>query len=215
MQATGSIIDLRDQRNCHAIVQCGFNFLRVNQPKFISMSQRGIDALRDVEIRGEIAALGKNHIARTVVVRRKRQRACEQLEDVDRRRVRGNNFGFLRAEQSGDSRADLFRQVNPISLVPGPYQALAPFVLNSLPQAGGRGLGQRAQRITVEINHALGHRKTFARKSKAVGAIQRFAIDTRCHVRSCVRGIHRGSRRMARTGEASSVASFREKAVSS
>jgi hypothetical protein len=62
----------------------------------------------------------------------------------------------LRPDQPGDAVADAGGLVHPAGLVPAGDQHLAPFLGHRARHARGSGLGQRAQRIAVQIDHPFG-----------------------------------------------------------
>ena len=86
-------------------------------------------------------------------------------------------------------------------------EALAPFLLHRLRDPLRCRPGQRAQRIAVQVDHALRQREQVAQRAQRVLRVECTAV---------LQGeAHGSSRSTARTGEASAAISFRGKAISS
>jgi hypothetical protein len=139
-----------------------------------TLQQRG-EALRHVEIGGEISVLGQNHRpARTPI-----QRRSEQLEQIDRGGISGHRRAWCGADESSDFLADAELQVDPAVICPTSDQRMPPLLLHHLGHARRRRLRQRAERIAVEIDHAIGQHEAVAERREFVGAIQRLGFVAR------------------------------------
>ena len=109
------------------------------------------DAFDDVIVGGKIAALGEDHLA----LRPHARGGDEQLEQVDRDRVGDGDLMRRGAHERRQLHADAARRLVPAGLVPGADQALAPFLFDGARDALRDALRQAAERIAVEIDHAL------------------------------------------------------------
>ena len=95
----------------------------------------------------------------------------EDLEEIDRCGVGDDDFVFARTNQRGKLVAQAARQLKPAGLVPAADQAIAPFVGDDFLRAGERSFRAGAQRVAVEINHAVGQRKGVAQRGDPIGRV--------------------------------------------
>jgi hypothetical protein len=137
--------------------------------------------LGDVEVGREVAALADDHFALGCVLRRDVQRGAQHLVEVDGGAVGGHHFAGRCAYQLRDLVAQALRQFKPAGAVPRADQALAPFGRHGFGDAGGGRVGQRAQRIAVEVDHAFGQRELFAQFAQRVLRVEGAAVLQGCH----------------------------------
>ena len=180
------------------------NFMRLDQLERQALGAR--QAVGDVEVGGEVAALRDDEFALRRVGLGQRQCGAEHLVQVHRGRVAHQQLAGAGAYQRGDLVADAAAQRHPAGGVPAADELAPPFVDHHLLHASRRGAGQHAQGIAVEVDHARGQLELPAQRCQWVGAVERFAVRSGGHVSSL---------RMARTGEASALVSFRGRAMSS
>ena len=95
----------------------------------------------------------------------------QHLEQVDRRGVGDDHFVFTCADQRGELVAQAARQFEPASRIPAADQTVAPFTGDDFLRAGQRGFRAGAQRITVQVDHAVGQRKGIAQWGDRVGRV--------------------------------------------
>ena len=130
--------------------------------------------LRDVEIGREVAALGQHHAAPGPQL----QRGGDQLEQVDRDRIADHDLVRLGADQARDLGAEPLRQIDPAVPVPARDQVLAPLPADDVVEDRRGRLGQRAERVAVQIDHALGQRKALAPRRQRIAGIEGFELGT-------------------------------------
>ena len=126
--------------------------LRLRGAQLIALPQQPDQPLGHVQIGGEIAVIRQDHLTARAHLQRRRQ--C--LVDLDRQRVAGGDRARRRADQFADPVAHHARQLHPSGAVPRLDQLAAPFGAHHVAHALHRALGQRPQRVAVEVNHALG-----------------------------------------------------------
>jgi hypothetical protein len=168
--------------------------------------------LGDVQVGRKVAALAHHGAARRVAAVERLAHGSEQhLVEIDRGAVGAHHLVGRGADQARELVAQALRQVDPTGGVPRADQAGAPFLRHHLGDACGGGRGHDAQRIAVEVDHALGQREQGAQVKQWVGAVEGAAV-----VEGHGQGGHRGSSRStARTGEASALTSLSGSAISS
>ena len=128
--------------------------------------------LRDVEIRGEIAALAQHDLAPGRVVPGDLQRRTEHLVEIDRGAVERQHLTGRRANESGNFVAHAPGQLEPTRAVPTADQALPPLLGDGLRQALRRGPRQSAQGVAVEVNQAIGQIKQAAQAAQGILLIE-------------------------------------------
>jgi hypothetical protein len=101
----------------------------------------------------------------------------QYLEQVDRGAVGGDDRSLLSADQPGDFFTDALRQVHPVSGIPAANQLLAPFLADCLRHPLSDRLRQGAERIAVEIDHALGQFEPVAVRAQRIGQVSLCGID--------------------------------------
>ena len=169
----GLVVDVGQHHDRGVGVDRGGDAVAVDGADLDAGEGRG-DALRQVEVGREIAGFGQDDVAAGLRL----QRGDQQLVQVHRGRIRDQHLVRLRADQRGELGADAGRGVDPAGGVPAADQALAPFLLDRRRDPLRGGLGQGAERIAVEVDHALGQREPVAERRERVGGVQRqrFAV---------------------------------------
>jgi hypothetical protein len=183
--------------------------------------------LGDVKVGREVAAFADEGLALRGIFAGHVQRGAQHLEQVDGGAVGGHHFVRAGAHEAGNLVAGAPGCVEPARTVPAADQALAPFLRHHFGHAGGCGLGQDAERVAIEINHARGQVKLMAQVAQGVLCVELSTVfegllgHGKGHERLFSINVHaerRGqasSRSTARTGLASAVISFRGSAISS
>ena len=129
------------------------------------------DAFGDVEIGREVAALRQEGAACRRVRLLQGGGGAQCLEQVDRGRVAGRDLARPGADQGRDPVADPAREVDPAGAVPAPDQALAPLAGNRLREPRRGPPRQRAERIAVEVDQALGQGELGAQRRERIGRV--------------------------------------------
>ncbi len=83
MFASCAVVDLSQHQNPDALIERAFDGLGVNDPQFMPPPEQTADALGDIEIGREIAAIGKDYLAG----RSEFESGQQSLEEVYRRRI--------------------------------------------------------------------------------------------------------------------------------
>jgi len=188
-------------------VDCARNPVRLDEAQFVAPAKQRDETLRHVKVGREIVGDREDDAP----IRPHRQRAGQGLEQVDRSGVGGDDLPRPGADQARDLVADARGQVDPVVLGPAADEIAAPFALDDVARACDRGARQRAKRVAVEIDQAIGQRELGARRGERIGGVQALR---RCTIHD--RRAHRASaRRTARTGAASRPASLSGSAISS
>ncbi len=115
--------------------------------------------MQDVAVGGKVSRLGDDHIARGRVALHEVERGPRGLEEIDRRRIGDRHLAGAGADERCDPVADALRKIEPPRRVPAPDEAAPPFVGDDLRDARGRCRRQCAERVAVEIDHALRQRE--------------------------------------------------------
>ena len=146
-----AVVDFGQHQNRDALVERAFDGLGVDDLQFMTPPEQAADALGDVEIGREIAAVGKDDLAR----RSEFESGGQRLEEVYRGRIARDHRTLRGADEGADAVADAGRQVDPAGGVPGADQLAAPALVEFAAHALPRRSGHRAERIAVEIDDAL------------------------------------------------------------
>ncbi|MNZ70356.1 hypothetical protein D3C78_886920 [compost metagenome] len=175
-----AVVHMRQQQDGGAIIQRARDFLGLEQHQLQAVLLA--DRLGDVQIGGEVAALGQQLPARRTVFGRDPRRGREHLEQVDRGGVGEHQLVLARAQPGRELVAQAQRQVDPAGLVPGGDQVLRPFLLDDLGHARRRGLRRRSQRIAVEVDLARGQGEQVAQWAQRVlGVAFAAVLQSGCH----------------------------------
>ena len=120
----------------------------IDQAQFDRAAEQSFKSLQHVKIGRKISAFRNDDAAR----RLRPHSGRRKLEEIDRGRIRRDHLVGSRADQGRDLRADACWQADPVVCVPASDQVHAPFAADHLGDPRGRGRGQRAERIAVEID---------------------------------------------------------------
>jgi hypothetical protein len=122
----------------------------------------------DIDVGRKIARLGQDQLA----VPAQRAGGGEQLEQVDRSRIRGDHFAGRGPDDPRDLVADALRQIHPAMVVPAGDQRLAPFFAGDVDQPREGPARQGAKGISVEIDAPLGQLELIAERAERVLAVE-------------------------------------------
>ena len=119
-------------------------------------------------------SVGKLPSSLTTVLRAgsRRSAATISLNRLAEVEIGDDHLVRARADQPGDLAADPLRRLDP-AFVPAPDQAFAPLPLDHVGERGRRGSRQRAERIAVEIDHALRQGEPVAEPAQRIGGVAR------------------------------------------
>ena len=164
----GLVVDMRQQQQRDVFIQRVHHRVARREPLF----DAGV-ALNHVEVGREIARLAQHD----VTVRIERKRRADQLGEVYRDRIARDHLVRLRADQRGNLRAHALRHGDPVAtaarqLVPAADQTFAPLGVDHPVQTLTRCLGQRPERIAVEVDHPFGQIEALAKVRDAIGCIE-------------------------------------------
>ena len=148
-----TVVDLGQHYSGHHLIGDGTcHVFRRMRAQLVSLIDRAHQALCHIEIRGEVALIGQDHAS----VRAHLQRGGQCLIHFDRERVSRGHRPGRRSNQICNPITDPCRQRDPVSSVPGPDQLLPPFRGDDLTGPCRGSLGQRAKRVTIEVDHPFG-----------------------------------------------------------
>ena len=189
VHTAGPEVDVREQQHRDALIEVCARCVSVVDQHELAPGRAG-DAVGDVEVGRKIRSLGDDARSRRARGQH-RHRRHQHLVKIHRRRVCDADLARASANQRGDLVADPLRQRDPPRAVPAPDEALAPFVVDDLGNAGRRLLRQDAKRIAVQIDDALGvvarQRELVAQCRQRIACIQLFALGAGVH--ACLRSL--------------------------
>ena len=160
VHGAGAVVHMRQHQHGHVAGQRCVDLFRLHQHQF--QPALFAQAFGNVEVGGEVAALAHDAFAGGAVFAGNVQRRAQHLVEVDGGAVGAHHLVLARANQGGELVAQALGQVKPARGVPRLDEVRAPFALHHIGNAGGRGLGQHAQRIAVQVDHAGGQGKVVA-----------------------------------------------------
>ena len=176
----------------------------IDRHRFEPPAAERLDPLHHIDVGREIGRLRQDHRP----VGAERGGRGHRLEDVHRGRVRRDHLAGLRAEQRRDLVADPLRRADPVGAEPRGDQPLSPFLGHRRRETRCRRLGQRAERIAVDIDQPVAQPELVAKRRQRIARVEIGDFgETILHFAS--------SRRIARTGLASAAAIFSGSAISS
>jgi hypothetical protein len=143
MQAAGAVVHLGEHQHGQIGIEVLGDFFGLDEHQAHAVLAR--QAFSDVEIGGEVAALGNDEPSRGAVGLDDAQRGAQHLEEIHRRAVGDHELVLASAHQPRDLVAHALRQVDPAGGVPAADQALAPFFGHHLLHACGGGAGHHAE----------------------------------------------------------------------
>ena len=135
----------------------------------------GDRALGDVEVGREVARLAQHHAARRVDAGGFAQGGDQRLEEAGGSGIADDDLVRARADQRGDLVAEADGGVDP-ALIPAADQALAPLARGGVGDRGRRRRRQRAERVAVEVDHAVGEGEAGAHRCEGVGGVERAGV---------------------------------------
>ena len=95
----------------------------------------------------------------------KAARACARSPRSDNCLSRGGS------EQTSEPVSQPDGHVEPAGGIPAPDQVVTPFLLDGAIEDARRGARHRAQRVAVEIDHAIGNSEAIAQASKRIAQV--------------------------------------------
>ena len=187
----GPVVDVREHQHRGRGPECrddrrGASFARGrrHEPQRRAVVLRD-HALRDVEIGREVVGLADDDGARRIAGRRDLQCDGQDLEEIDRRRVGDDDLAGRGPDQRRERVADAARRVDPAGVVPAADQPAPPFARHRVGESRGRRARQRAERIAVEVDEAVGQVEAGAQMRDRVGRVEREALLAgRCRPRT-------------------------------
>mmetsp|Transcript_670 Transcript_670/g.1486 ORF Transcript_670/g.1486 Transcript_670/m.1486 type:complete len:284 (+) Transcript_670:2140-2991(+) len=172
VHAAGAVVHMGQHQHRTALVEQRRDVLRrLGEDEFAAMGSG--HALGDVVVGREVAALADHDLALALL---QLQGGVQHLVEVGRGRVRHQHLARPRAQPGRQPVTEAPRQVDPSGRVPALDEALAPFLLDRALHACRRGLGQGAERVAVQIGHALGQREEIAQAAQGVGGVKPLGI---------------------------------------
>ena len=138
----------------------------------LDVAQQAREALRDVEVGGEVRLLGEDHAPAGSQAQGPRQ----ELEDVDGGRVGHRHLVGRGPDERREEPRHSGREVDPAVLVPAPDEVLAPLALGDLAEAFHGPAGQGAERIAVEVDDPFRQDERLAQKSQVVPGVERLGV---------------------------------------
>ncbi len=128
-------------------------------------------ALDDVEVGRERLILGNHHVA----IGPQGDGGMDRLEEIDRCGVAYDRLTGRRPDQGSNAIAEPDRHVEPSRVIPAPDEILAPLLFDRMTQNARRVARHRSERISIEIDQAVGKHKAVAKAAKRIDAIARDA----------------------------------------
>ena len=138
-------------------------------------------AFGDVEVGWKIAALAQQNFASWCVMRRDAEDYAQYFVQVDRGAVGHHDFARSGTDQPCDLVAQALWLADPACVVPRTDQALAPLMRDHFCHPRDGGLGQRAQRIAIQVNHAFGQAELVAQMAQRVQGVELLAVAEGFH----------------------------------
>lgn len=179
VHVAGAVVHVRDHRDGRVRAERAGQVGRiVDQAQRVAAAELVDQPLRDVQVGREVRALRHDHAALGRTLGLVAQHRRQQLEEVDRDGVGDDRFAGRAADQRRELVAEAARQREPAGRVPAADQAFAPFGADHLLRAGGRCARLRAERVAVEIDHAIGQRELVAQRGQRVVAVERERVFT-------------------------------------
>ena len=165
MLAARAVIHLGDHRHRHGVINRIQHLLWRHRPQGIAIAQSPHQPIGHIQVRREVPRIRQDHPPRGVHLKRRGQR----LIDLDRQCIPHHHRAGFRPDQPRDPVAHAGGLFHPPGLVPPGDQHLAPFRRHRLRHARSGGLGQRPQRIAVQIDDPLGQHKSRPRGGEIGG----------------------------------------------
>lgn len=150
MNASAPVVDLGEHDHGNLIIDRARHFLRRHQLQRVTPVQHPYEALRNVQIGGEISRIRQNDAAPGVEIQRRRQ----ALKDFDRQCLTDHHAAWRCADDSTDAIAELAGLCHPTGAVPALDQLPTPVLRNQARQCPARAHNGRTERVAVQIDHA-------------------------------------------------------------
>jgi hypothetical protein len=213
VHGAGAVVHVGEHQHGNIRRQRGMDLVRLDQLQ--AQSALLAQSFSNVQVSREVAALAHDQLAMRRVLRGDVQRRAEHLVQVDGGAVGGHHFAWFRTDKLRDLVAQHLRQLEPARGVPAADQAVAPFLRHGGGHARRRSLGHHAQRIAVQVDHVGRNGEQIAQRAQGVLRVKCAAVVQGGHRLLRIAPDGGSSRRIARTGDASAVISFRGRAMSS
>ncbi|MNF77507.1 hypothetical protein D3C84_596550 [compost metagenome] len=178
----GLVVDVGDHH--HGRVRAdGFGKLlrALHQAQRIALLEHVRQAFGHVEVGGEVARLGDDHLARGVALGLDAQRRHQHLEQVDRGGVGDHHFILVGPYQPRQLVAQALGQGAPACAVPAADQAVAPLLLDHFTGTFQRRDRACAQGVAIQVDHPLGQGEIRTQMGKGVLGVERQAMGFCCH----------------------------------
>ena len=163
----GLVMDVGDRDRDRVFVDRIRDLVLFAEPHLHAPAGRGGNALRDIIVGGEVAALEDQDAA----IGAQRDRRRQNLEQILARRIADDDLAFLRTDQRRKLVAEVHRQVEPARAVPALDKVGTPFAGHHVVRARRRTLRHRAERIAVEIDHSRRNIEAIAQGGERIGGI--------------------------------------------
>jgi hypothetical protein len=157
--ASGAVVDLGQHENGEVGRDVRLDLLGCHDAKLVAGGQRADETVGHVKVGGEVPGIAQDHFP----VGAQLQRRGERLVDLDRQRVADHDRGLRRPDQPPDPVAEAPGHVHPARPVPAADEELAPFPGHRPADPRGRGLGERPERVAVEVDQSVGQVEEGAR----------------------------------------------------
>ena len=182
VQVAGLVVDMAEHHHRGIRVDRRRQLLRaIHQAQPVAALEHVGKALGDVQISGEVARFGNDHLAPWRFFLLDPQGGAEHLEQVDRGGVGDHHFAGARADQGRQLVAEALRQAAPVGAVPAADEALAPFRGDHFGGALHGGPGAGAEGVAVEVDHAVGQGEQLAQVGQGIAGVERQAVVTSGH----------------------------------
>jgi hypothetical protein len=145
--APGPVVDLRQHQHPDLFGHRPCHGLGFNDPQLEVAPEPRHEALRHVEIGGEVPAVGQDHLPLG-----QRHRGRQRLEQPDRQGVAHGDGSLPRPDKRPDPVPEPIGQSHPVGPVPSADRHDTPFVLETPARRRSRAHRKGTQRIAIEID---------------------------------------------------------------
>lgn len=179
VHVAGAVVHVRDHCDGRVRAERAGQVGRVvDQAQFVVAAELLDQPLRDIQVGREVRAFRHDHAAFGRALGLVAHHRRQQLEQVDRDRIGHDRLAGRAADQRRELVAETARQREPAGRVPAADQAFAPFGVDHLQRAGGRCARLRAERVAVEVDHAVGQGELVAQRGERIVAVERERVFT-------------------------------------
>jgi hypothetical protein len=158
-----SEIDMRERHDRDAVVDGALEPCPGHHGKAATPEKPG-EPLGDVEVRRKVLLLREDYVSISTEAHRRPQ----ELEEVDRRRVRGNHLSWRRARDLRDAVPHAPRVADPVVCVPAPDQVPAPLFGNDLLEPRCRLFREGPERVPIQVEDSLGNVELVSKRSERI-----------------------------------------------